>query len=162
EPELTWGRHGSLLPLPASLRAKRSNLRGMYSCSWRKLLRRCAPRNDAERPYSHRLDVDLAELHHALAVLQRPGPLGELGVGPADHGLDAVEGHVELRALGGDLERVPLTAGLDRRRHLGDVDDRAGAVARIGPGVEDVHLVGVLRADLVRIGAADEDAAVGV
>src|SRR5262249_59051955 len=57
---------------------------------------------------------------------------------------------------------VPLAGGLRHRRHLGDVDDRAGAVARVGALVEDVDLVAGLRADLFRIGAADEDAAVGV
>src|SRR5262249_44801443 len=44
----------------------------------------------------------------------------------------------------------------------GGVDDRTGAVARVRAGVEDVDLVGVLAGDLVGVGAADEDAAVGV
>src|ERR1700722_9547956 len=59
---------------------------------------------------SHRLDLDLAEFHYALAVLQGDAALGVLAVGCADDRLDAVERHVEARALGADLEQAPLAA----------------------------------------------------
>src|SRR5262249_57787460 len=45
---------------------------------------------------------------------------------------------------------------------LGHSDDSTGAVGRVGPLVEDVHLIGGLGGWLLRIAAADEDAAVGV
>src|SRR4029077_9739483 len=96
------------------------------------------------------------------AVLQRDAAFRELAVGRAVDRLGAIERDVEARALGGDLVDIPLAAGLEHGRGLGGVDDRAGAVARIGARVEDVHLIGVLGADLGGIGAADEDAAVGV
>src|SRR5580704_4908292 len=66
----------------------------------------------ADPTHLHRLDLDLAEFHHALAVLQGDAALGVLAVGCPDDGLDAVERHVEARALGGDLEHAPLAAGL--------------------------------------------------
>src|SRR5215472_7160873 len=109
-----------------------------------------------------RLQFDLAEFHHALAVLQGDAALGVLAVGRAVDGLDAVERDVETRALDADLVGVPLAAGLEHGCGLGGVDDRTGAVARVRAGVEDVDLVGVIAGDLVGVGAADEDAAVGV
>src|SRR6266851_5274716 len=85
-----------------------------------------------------------------------------LAVLGAVDGADAVERDGEFRTFGDDLVDVPLPAGLRHRRHLGHVDDRAGAVARVGALVEDVDLVAVLGGDLFGIGAANEDAAVGV
>jgi hypothetical protein len=48
------------------------------------------------------------------------------------------------------------------RIDLGDIDDGAGAVARIGAFIPDIDLIGIDRPDLVGIGAANEDAAVGI
>src|SRR5258708_191038 len=110
---------------------------------------------------SERPDLDLAEPHDAAAVLKRDPPLGELGILGAVDGLDAVEDDGELRAFGGDVIGVPLVAGLGHRRYLGNIDDRAGAVARVGARIEDVDLIGICRRDLLGIGGADEDAAVG-
>src|SRR3977135_4606687 len=90
-----------------------------------------------------RLDLHLAELDHAGAVLQRDGAFRVVGVVGAVDRLGAVERDVEARSLGGDLVDVPLAAGLQRGRRLGGVDNRAGAVARVGTLVEDVRLVGV-------------------
>jgi hypothetical protein len=42
------------------------------------------------------------------------------------------------------------------------IDDGAGAVARVGPRVEDVALVAGLGSGLLGVLAADEDAAVGI
>ena len=108
-----------------------------------------------------RLDGHLAELHHARAILQRERSFLEHPVAQVD-GFLAVEHDGNLPTLGGDLERVPLAAGLRHRIDLGEIDDRAGAVGRILALVEDVHLVAALGAELLRIGTADEDAAVGV
>src|SRR5258708_7904366 len=110
----------------------------------------------SERPGLH-----LAESHDAAAVLQREPALGELGILGAVDGLDAVEDHGEFPAFGGDVIGVPLVAGLGHRRHLGNIDDRAGAVTRVGARIEDVDLIGICRRDLLGIGGADEDAAVG-
>src|SRR5688572_18647352 len=90
-------------------------------------------------------DLDLAPLDRraghlaVIAELQRKGALGEFRVLDV-HRLLAVEFHRELRALGGDEERVPLAAGLvgRRYRHLGEVDDRGGAVFRPGTLIVDV------------------------
>ena len=67
----------------------------------------------------------------------------------------------ELRSLRRDLIGVPFAGRLRHRVDLGNVDDRAGAVGRIGPLVEDIHLVADLGVDLVAAVAAEEYAAVG-
>ena len=72
-----------------------------------------------------RLDLDLAEFHHAGAVLQGDRAGGVLGVLDVD-GLFAVQDHRELRALGGDVVGIPLAAGVDDAGRLRDV----GRVAR--------------------------------
>ncbi len=110
---------------------------------------------------SERLDLHLAELDDARSVLQCDPSLRMLGILGAVDGSGAVERHGELRTLGDDLVGIPFVGGLEHGRRLGHVDDRAGAVARVGALVEDVHFVGVLRGDLGRVGAANEDAAVG-
>src|SRR5471030_532378 len=110
-----------------------------------------------ERP-----DLDLAELHHARAILERDRSGGEQAVvGDVDR-LLAVQDDHEVVALRGDLVGVPLAGRLRHRHHGGDIDDRAGAVLGIGALVEDVDLVAQHCVDLRRILAADEDAAVGV
>src|SRR5262245_7822982 len=88
-------------------------------------------------------------------------PLLEHAVADVD-GLLPVERHDEMPAIGGDLERVPLAGGLGHRVDLGEVDDRAGAVARVGALVEDVDLVAGPGADGGGILASNEDAAVGL
>src|SRR6266853_5769553 len=117
-------------------------------------------------PSLQRLDLHLAPLDGAagrvvgpVAELKRERSLRVLAVLNAG-GLDAVQHHGELRALGRDLVRVPFAAGLGHRRDLGHVDDSAGAVGRVGTLLVDVHLVGVGRGDRVGIRAADEDTAV--
>src|ERR1043166_4765440 len=113
-------------------------------------------------PYTlQRLDLHRTELHDAGAVLQPDAAARVLAVLDAVDGLLAVERHGELRALGDDLIGVPLVRRLGHRHHFGDVDDRAGAVPRVRPLVENIHLVAVFRRQLRRVGAADEDAAVG-
>ena len=57
----------------------------------------------------------------------------------------------EMRPLRGDLVDVPLAAGLRHRIDLGDIDDRAGAIGRVRPLVEDVDLVAGLGVDNVRL-----------
>src|SRR4051794_34622100 len=108
-----------------------------------------------------RLDLHLAEFHHAGAVLQGERSAGVVfGVLHVD-GLLAIEHDDEMRSLRGDLVGVPLAGRLRHRLDFGDVDDRAGAVARIRALVEDVDLVADLGVDLVALIAANEDAAVG-
>src|SRR6266480_371362 len=109
-----------------------------------------------ERLYFH-----LAELHHPRAVLKRDRAAGKLVVPDID-GAGSIERDDELRAFGRDLVDVPLAARLRHGRDLRHIDDRAGAVRRLGTLVVDVHLVAVCRGDFLRIGAAQEDAAVGV
>src|SRR5262245_27422478 len=108
-----------------------------------------------------RLDRNLAELDGARAVLQREMPLLEHAVADVD-GLLPVERHDEMPALGGDLVSVPLARVLGHRVDLGEIDDRTGAVARIGALVEDVDLVAGPGADGGGILASNEDAAVGL
>src|SRR5262249_30434086 len=115
----------------------------------------------SHRPGLQRLDLDFAELHDALAVLQRDPPAGELAVLRTVYRLLPVEDHGELRSLGRDLVDVPFAAGLGHRFDLGHIDDGTGAIARVRALVIDIHFIAAVRADLVRIGAADEDAAVG-
>lgn len=64
----------------------------------------------------------------------------------------------------GDQEGVPLAAGFIGQgdRHLGEIDDGAHAITRVGARVPDVHLIGIVGPNLVGVGAADEDAAVGI
>jgi hypothetical protein len=66
-----------------------------------------------------------------------------------------------MRALRGDFIGVPFPGGFRHRIDLGDAHDRAGAVARIRPLVEDIDFVADLGIDLVRLIATEEDAAVG-
>jgi hypothetical protein len=95
-------------------------------------------------------------------VLQRDPPAGKLSVLRAVDGLLPVQRHGEGRALGGDLIDVLFAGDFRHRRYLGDVDDRAGAIGGVGPPVPDVHFVGGLAGHFGGIGAANEDAAVGV
>src|SRR5262245_4156487 len=88
-------------------------------------------------------------------------PLLEHAVADVD-GLLPVEHHDKMPAIGGDLERVPLAGGLGHRVDLGEIDDRAGAVARVGALVEDVDLVAAPGADGGGVLASNEDAAVGL
>ena len=92
------------------------------------------------------LDRNLAEFDYARAVLQREVPLLEHSVPDVD-GFLPVEHHDEMPPIGGDLESVPLAGGLGHRVHFGEIDDRAGAVARVGALVEDVDLVAGPSAD---------------
>src|SRR5215831_8516404 len=108
-----------------------------------------------------RLDLDLAELHHARAVLERDRAARVLAVLNV-HGLHPVQHDGEVRTLRGDLVGIPPAPRLEHGHGFRDVDDRAGAEARIGALVEDVDLVAGLGADLLRVGVAEEDAAVGV
>jgi hypothetical protein len=107
-----------------------------------------------------RLDRDLAEFDGARAVLQREMPLLEHAVAHVD-GLLPVEHHDEMPAIGRDLESIPLAGGLGHRVDLGEIHDRAGAVARVGALVVDVDLVAGPGADGRGVLASNEDAAVG-
>src|SRR5262249_15663949 len=93
-------------------------------------------------PRSERLDRNLAELDHAGAVLQREVPFLEHAVADVD-GLLAVEHHNEMPSVGSDLKCVPLAGGFGHWVHLGEVDDRTRAVARVRPIVLDVQFVAV-------------------
>jgi hypothetical protein len=73
-----------------------------------------------------------------------------------------VERHGECRALGRDLVDVPFAPGFWHGINLSEVDDRAGAIARLGARVPDVHLIGSSTCHFVGIGAANENAAVGI
>lgn len=107
-------------------------------------------------------DFDLAEPHRAAAKLQADVALGVLLVlRLVDCGL-AIHSERQLVPLAQNLERVPLTSGLDRRRRLGDVDDCACAVGGIGPLIEHVELITGPGVRLLFFGKADEDTAVGV
>src|SRR5205814_4551732 len=74
----------------------------------------------------------------------------------------AVEHDDEMRALRGDLVGIPFARRFRHRINLGDVDNRAGAVARVRPLVEDIDLVADLGVDLVPDVTADENAAIGL
>src|SRR5665213_667555 len=131
------------------------------------------PKRKGATPRLERLDFHFTKFDQALvaldalvvlepqAVLQRDPPRGEFGVLRPIDGLLSVERHGECRALRGDLIDVPLAGGLRHRIDLADIDDGAGAVGRIGTGIPDVHLIGRGAADLVGIGAANENAAIG-
>src|SRR6516162_8078974 len=109
----------------------------------------------------YRLDRDLAELDHALAELQRHRSFGVHAAADAG-GFLAVEPDGKVAALGRNLHGAPLAAGLGHWVNLSVIDDGAGAIAGVGPRVEDVALVAGLGAGLLGVLAADEDAAVGV
>src|SRR5688500_19248393 len=66
-----------------------------------------------------------------------------------------------MRAFGRDLQSIPLAARLWHRRYLGDIDDGGGAVLGLRPLVVDIRFVRCLGADLLWIGNAKKDAAVG-
>jgi hypothetical protein len=104
--------------------------------------RRCGFASSVGKPPPglQRPDLDLAELHHAGAVLKRNVAPRMLAVGRAVDGAGAVEDHGECRPLGGDVIGVPLVGGLEEYRRLGDIDDRPGAVGRVGTLVENVDL----------------------
>ena len=110
---------------------------------------------------SSRLDFKFAEFHVAGAVLQRDPALAMLGVGRFCR-LHAVEHDGELWAFGNDLQRVPLAGGFVRSAdHACGVHDTAGRIFLPRAGIEYVHLVAAVRADILRVPAADEDTAVG-
>jgi hypothetical protein len=67
-----------------------------------------------------------------------------------------------MRPLRGDLVGIPLAARLRHRIDLGGIHDRAGAIARVRPLVEDVDLIAGLAVDGLRLLAADEDSAIGL
>src|ERR1700737_1354200 len=113
-------------------------------------------RNTAAKQALQRLDLHLAELDHARAVLQRERAaqvFAVLHVG----GLLTVEHHNEMWALRRDFVSVPLAGGFRHRIDLGDDDDLAGAVGWVRTLVEDIDLVADLGVDLLRVVAADED-----
>src|SRR6266481_1584946 len=102
-----------------------------------------------------RLNFDLAPPDHACAILERDAPARVLTIVHA-HRLLAVELDGHEIALGLDLHHVPIEPGFRHRIDLGDIDDGARAVARIGTRVEDVDLVAIVAAGILRIVAADE------
>ena len=103
----------------------------------------------AREPNLQRLDLHLAEFDHAGTVLERErSPRIVLAVLHVS-GLLAVEDDDEMRALRGDVEGVPFARRFRHRINLGDVDNRAGAIARVRPLVEDVDLIADLGVDLV-------------
>src|SRR5207244_3476554 len=109
------------------------------------------------------LDRAAFDTLHAGSVLQREWPGRVLAVLHADC-LHAVQLHRELVALRADLVGVPFAARLvdDRHGNGGDVDDRARTVLRLGADIPDVDLVAGCGAHFRRIGAAEENTAVGV
>src|SRR5262249_5233945 len=127
------------------------------------LRRRTSPPSqsfNARASGSERLHRHLAKLDRARAVLQSERPFLE-DAGANLGGLLAIEHHGEIAAAGGDLIGVPLAGRLRHRIDLGEIDDCAGAVARIRSLVEYVHLIAGARADHLGIDAVYEDAAVG-
>src|SRR5581483_1838072 len=121
-----------------------------------------------------RLDLDFAEFHDALVVrhavrildaktvLKGDMSVGQLRVLRAVDRLLPVENDGEGRALRRNVIGIPLAGRVRHRIDLGDIDDGAGAVARIRPRVPDIDLVAIVGADLVGVGAANEYAAVGI
>jgi hypothetical protein len=94
-----------------------------------------------------------------VAELKRERPLREPAVLHLDC-LDAVQDHDEGRALGGDLiGDWPPALGMGETFATFTIPP--GAVARVGPLVVDVGLVGIVRGDLLGIRDPDEDPAVG-
>jgi len=93
--------------------------------------------------------------------LKRDPPARKLAILDVDR-LSSVKNDGELGTLGSDFVGVPLTTSLGHRIDLGDINDRPGAVTWVWTRVENVDLIGIGRSDLLRIGAADEDAAVAV
>jgi hypothetical protein len=119
---------------------------------------RCTSRPGA----THLAELDRAFLAvGAWRALQRERAALVLAVLDIDR-LGAVENDGQLRSLRGDLEGVPFAGRFRHRIDLGDVDNPSGAIARVGALVEDVHLVGIVGRDFLRIGTADEDAAIGL
>src|ERR1700687_2280260 len=114
--------------------------------------------NTAAKQALQRLDLHLAELDHARAVLQRERAAQVLAV-LAVGGLLTVEHHNEMWALRRDFVSVPLAGGFRHRIDFGDVDDRAGAVGWVWTLVENIDLVADLCLDLLRVVAEAEDAA---
>src|SRR5207342_1218526 len=103
-----------------------------------------------------------AEADGAGCRLQRNRPAAMPAV-VAVHRLLAVQHDGHAVAARSDLVRVPAVGRLGHGLpDHGDIDDGAGAVARVGALVEDVDLVSVVGAYLVAILAAEENAAVGV
>src|ERR1700730_5908359 len=72
-----------------------------------------------------------------------------------------IERHGKRRALGSDLIDVPFAGRFLHGRNLCDVDNRPGAIGRIGSLVPDVDFISGGRSYLGGIGAANEDTAVG-
>src|SRR5690348_7106155 len=119
-------------PWPCILRDGRAKTRGLLRMTVSCLFR-------AARPAAlQRLDLHRTELHDAGAVLQPDAAARVLAVLDAVDGFLAVERHGELRALGDDLVGVPFVRRLGHGRHLGNVDDRAGAESRVRTLVENV------------------------
>src|ERR1700761_9146844 len=77
-------------------------------------------------------------------------------------GLLTVQRDDEMRSLRRDLISIPFAAGLRHRLALTDIDNRAGAIARVRPLVENIHLVAGFAADALGLFATDENAAVGI
>jgi hypothetical protein len=73
-----------------------------------------------------------------------------------------VQHHRDLPAFGRDFVGIPFAARLRHRIDLHEVRDRSGAVGRVGALVENVDFVAGVVADLLRLAAPDEHAAVCV
>src|SRR5690349_16510972 len=108
-----------------------------------------------------RPDLHFAKLHNAGAVLERNPPTQKLVVLPCG-GTNPVKRITKVRAFRCDLVNIPLTARFQHRRRFGDIHDCAGTVIRIRPLVVNVNLVTSCVADLLRIYATKEDAAVRI
>jgi hypothetical protein len=104
-----------------------------------------------------RLERDLAELDHALAVLQRERSLDPHAVVDF-RGLLAIENGGDIASLGGNFVGVPLAAGRRHRVYLRVKDNCAGAIGRVLALVEDIDLVTAFGTGHLGTAAAQEDA----
>ena len=100
--------------------------------------------------------------HHATGAILKSERAGCQLVVVSVDGRLPVQSHYEVAAVRGDLVAVPPVARLEHDLRCGHLDDTAGSVCRIGPLIEDVHLITRRSADFARVSTTDEDAAIGV
>ena len=86
--------------------------------------------------------------HYATrAILKRERTRGQLVIVSVDCRL-SVQFHDEMAAVRRDLVMVPTIASFKHDFRARDVDDAPGSVRRVGPLIEDIHLVARCGPDL--------------
>src|SRR5678816_5039 len=113
-------------------------------------------------PHRAPLDGAAGSVVGAIAELERERPRRKLAV--IHFGRDDsvhFDGHFRTPRV--DFQRVPFTSGFIRvgNRHLREIDDRSRSIFLTGALVVDIYFIGIIGADFLGIGDADEDAAVG-